>query len=189
MNLRGKPPEDSAPAGSALVVREHADLLSGGGRAHLDVVVPRTEIRGRMRLISRSEFAQVKADARKYFAALKMPQDPSGLAAAGLFEEWSLELATRVIAIAVRDPNDESKPLAILDEWRDCDDDQIDQLFARYQDYREQLDPLGPESKLSKEDCEEIGRLAKKGEASLLMQFGSWRLARFAISSALPPAS
>lgn len=190
MRVSSKPPDDLPTAtGAPIVVREHADLLSGGGRAHAEITVPRTEIRGRMRIISRSELAEVKRETRKYFADAKMPCDPNTLAAAGYLEEWNLEIVARVLAIAIRDPKDESLQLATVEDWRDCDDDQLDQLYARYQDYREEIDPLGPSSKLSAEQCLAIADLAKKGEASLLMQFGSWKLALFAISSAAPPAS
>lgn len=170
-------------------VRELADLLLGGARVHCDVIVPRTEVTGRMRLLSRAEIANVKASTREHFAGLKMPVDPALLMAAGLLDEWNTEIAVRYLAVAVRDPNDESKPLAETEDWRDLDDDQIAAVWRKYQDHEDRLDPMNPSVALTEEDRANIERLAKKGEASLLMPYGSLRLATYLTTSGGPPPS
>jgi hypothetical protein len=168
---------------------EVATRALAGKREHVDVVVPRIGVKARMRLVSRSEVAQLTADARRFFAELGLPNDPVGLAAVGLLAEWHNEIACRHLAIAVR-VSDDGPPLATVGEWRDdCDDDQIAALWQEYQDRAEQLDPLRDGTQLDSSEILKIAAALKKKDATGLRSFGSRKLASYMISTADPPAT
>lgn len=169
--------------------RTHEDLLSGGGRVHIEITVPRTEIKGRMRLVSRAEASKITVMVRKYFRDLEMPDSPALLSAQGLIHEWTNEIAVRHLHVAVRMPDDESKPLASLDEWRDCDDDQIATLWEQYQDHGDNIDPFGDNATLSERERVEIETALGKRNATVLRSYGSKRLSLYMLSMAVPPAT
>jgi hypothetical protein len=156
-----------------------------GARVHEDVIVPRTAARGRMRLLSRGENRTVRAEARAALEAMGCRG-----ADLGVYREWHEELATRTLAVAVRDPADVARPLAPLAEWEECEDDQIAALWKQYQDLEERLDPLGADHVvLSDADVAAMRDASKKKDIDLLMSFGSRRLAVFATTTAAPPST
>lgn len=160
-----------------------------GAREHIDVTIPRTKIAGRMRMVDRDEALTIKSETRKLFAS-KGLLDEQGRTVAVAIDDWNAEIGVRHLAVAIRDPKDESKTLDSLAEWRLCDDDQIAGLWNRYQDLREQLDPLGDAEetlRLSVEDLEVIREAVKKKAASVLMSFGSRKLAIYMLTSADTP--
>jgi hypothetical protein len=174
---------DAEDLGAGLV-----ELL--GARVFVDVTIPRTKITGRMRLVGRSEALAITSAARREFQAAGLIED--GRVALMAIADWNAEIGVRHLACAVRDPADESKALAALSEWRECDDEQISALWNRYQDLREELDPLGDHGAaevLSADDLELMRAAVKKKEPSVLMSFGSRKLAIFATTSDEPPAS
>ena len=160
-----------------------------GGVTYREVIVPRTSVKGRMRLLQRGEEALVRSECRRELAERHRiaPAAPGVLES---FPEWREERILRVLAIAVRDPADPSRPLAELDEWSTCDDVQLLALWDIYQDLEAELDPLGPSAPpLTAEEVGAIKSAAGKGSADLLMSFGSRRLALFVISTAAAPPS
>lgn len=161
-----------------------------GARVHIDVTIPRTTVHGRMRLALRSEISALRAEAHAHFASLGRPVTAATLVEPDVIADWNAEIASRHLAVAVRDPSDESKPLGDLATWRGCDDDQINALWVEYQDLAERLDPLGETAAgLTEEEVTALRAAAKKADAPALRSFGSWRLALFAISSAAQPAT
>lgn len=173
------------PAGRA---ESRVERSMFGAREHVDVVVPRTETHGRMRLLSRAEVLKVKADARTYFAELGMPNDPTSLATGGHVIEWNLEIAVRHLAIAVRETHDEKMPLASLEDWRDyCDDDQIGTMWQFYNDLAARLDPVNSNA-LTEDETHEIEAAVKKKDEGSLISYGSSKLASFLLSTAKPPS-
>lgn len=181
----------------APVTNEDADrivesALSGAGRRlHVDVEIPGTELKGRMRLLSRDEAVQVKADAFALFKERGLVNRDGSIAAAA-HDDWKCEVAVRHLAIAVRDPEDTDQELAPVDDWRaELSDEQISGPWDRYQDLVAEIDPLGDASidQLSNTDVERIRDAAKKKDAVLLRSFGLHKLALYAITSAAPPAS
>jgi hypothetical protein len=154
----------------------------------VDVVVPRTNVAGRMRLVTRAERLQAHADTRRFLEKQGFPIDASAASSLGAHEQWQYELGLRLLAAAVRHPEDAELPLASVDEWRECDDDQIDALYTRLEDLRAEHDPLGA-GELTREDVTAIIAAAKKKDAAVLMSFGSRKLALFAITSVEPLAS
>jgi hypothetical protein len=161
-----------------------------GAREFVDFVVPRTKIKGRLRLVERGEASAIVAEARRFFGALGLPNDPRSLAAAGLLTEWNSEIAVRHLAVAVRDPADVSKPLAPIDEWRACDDNQIAAAWQDYQDLDERLDPMQNElAKVSENEFTQIKDAVKKKDATLLRSFGLPKLLAYMLTTAEQPAS
>lgn len=156
-----------------------------GARLFEPVTVPRTKYKGLMRVVSRAETFELKAAARKAFAAAGMPLDNHAAFGA---EEWSNEIALRMLAVAVRNPRDVSMPLASLDEWREIDDDQADSLWLTYRDFAERVDPVG-QRELSDAEFDAIDRVAKKKDLDTTIAFGSRKLALYAMRSAERPTS
>lgn len=154
-----------------------------GARPTAEVTIPRTQLKARLRLLSRAEQLQVMADAHRAFDELGLP-----VGAPGLVAEWNGEVAVRHLAIAVREI-DTDQPLAGLEDWRQhCDDDQIAWLFQEYQSLGHRYDPLG-QTTISQAELAALQHAAKKKEADLLMSYGSRKLALFAISMAEAPSS
>ncbi|MDQ3295072.1 MAG: hypothetical protein M3619_00620 [Myxococcota bacterium] len=155
-----------------------------GARVFVDVVVPRTKIAGRMRLVTRREQSEIRAEARQYLTDSGFPVDSSAITSLGAQEEWNAELAVRMLATAVRDPGNSELALASVDDWRECDDDQLGGLFDEYQQLAARVDPLGSGVELSDSEFDQMVEAAKKKEPELLMSYGSRKQALFAITLA-----
>lgn len=165
-------------------------LAELGARVHVDVTIPRTTTRGRMRLVSRSEAAAIHAETRAHFAESGAPITAAMLTEPNVVSEHLAERAVRHLAVAVRDPADESKPLAPLSQWREeCDDDQIGVLWMAYNDHAAAIDPVGQGVELSEEDAIAMREASKKKDVDLLMSFGSRKLAIFSTTLVDPPAT
>lgn len=175
-------PQNGAPSPAPTPGRFAAEVL--GARVFVEVTVPRTSVRGSMRLLTRAEARLIRVQARRFVEAEIGVTGPAAEAMIELHEE----IATRTVAIAVRDPANRDIELADLSSWEACDDDQISQLFERYQDLEAELDPIGTSS-VTEEEVLAIREAAKKKDEILLRSYGSRRLARFAITSVEPPAS
>lgn len=186
VNLRATMPGSRGAAAAAPDVRALVDQL--GARVHIDVTIPRTDVKAKMRLCSRSEEFEAKAEARTFLAENGFPIDHHAHSALGAGEEWVLELATRMLARAVRDPASPQLALAALEDWRACDDQQILALWVKYQDLASRLDPVGAET-ITVEQLRELDAAAKKKDLDLLMQFGSRLLALYATTLASPPTA
>lgn len=188
VNLRPTAPAARAPAPDTRTAAETlVDQL--GARVHIDVTIPRTSVRAKMRLCTRKEEAEAKAAARALMQEQGYPINGEARTAFAAGEEWAIELATQMIQRAVRDPQNVALELAPIEDWREhCDDGQILTLWAQYQDLVIRLDPLGAET-LTDAQLRELTAAAKKKDLDLLMRFGSRLLALFAITSASPPAT
>jgi hypothetical protein len=150
-----------------------------GARVFVDVAVPRTAIVGKMRILSRSERLGVRVEAREYLERLGITGP-----AVEASTEWHEEIATRTVAVAMRDPSNLDDTLASLEAWNTCDEGQIDHVWQAYKDLQDRLDPLDEASRLSDEQFAAILQDAKKKDLGLLMSYGSSKLAGFAISTA-----
>jgi len=135
-----------------------------------------------MRLCSRREELEANSEARTAMIDAGYPVNAEARTALGGTQQWLVEVAVRMLQRAVRDPADPDRALASIDEWRECDDQQILALWARYQDLTNELDPIGAAA-LTDAQLAEIESAAKKKDADLLMEFGSRSLALFAITS------
>jgi hypothetical protein len=170
-------------------VGDHGGLAAGviEARVHVPTEIPRTRVRGRMRLLSRAESRAVRQEARIALATAGLGEAAKSHTPE-LYREWIEELATRTLAVAVRD-SATLGPLAPLEEWEACDDDQIGALWERYKDLERELDPLGAIEELDPATEAAIVDAAKKKDARSLIAFGSSVLASFVTSSVCPPAS
>lgn len=172
------PNTDPAPSSTSF-----AGVVAGA-RAFVDVTVPRTNIVGKLRVLSRQERMVVRVEAREYLERL-------GIKGPGVeaTTEWHEEIATRTIAVAMRAPGNIEDTLATLEAWNTCDEGQIDYVWQAYKDLLDKLDPLDEESRISDEDYVQILAAAKKKDQRLLMSFGCSMLAGFAISLANRPST
>lgn len=161
-----------------------------GARVFVDVVVPGTDIAGKMRILARNESRRVASESRRELMKAGFPVDGTALGAFAAVEEWNAEVAVRTLAVAVREPSDTDRALADLDDWNELTDEQIGVLWQRYEDLRIEVDPIGEGAPgLSETELIALRDAAKKGERALLMSFGSRKLALFAIASAAAPSS
>lgn len=161
---------------------ELIDIVTSA-RAFEPVTVPRTSKRGRMRLLSRGENRQVKIDARAALAEI----GATGPTVNG-YVEWHEEVATRTLAIAIRNYENPELALAPLEYWEACDDNQINTLFMHYQDMDRRLDPLAS-SEIGADEIVAIDAAIKKKSLTLLLSYGSQKLASFLLTSAGQPES
>ncbi len=155
-----------------------------GARVLVDVPIPRTAVVGKMRLLTYGEVKSIRIDAHKATAHLGL-QWP----ALDATPEWSNEIVTRTLALAIRDPADPSKPLASLSEWEECEQDQLAVLYLQYEDHAATIDPIGKLASLSATDIIEMRAAAKKKAPLLLTSFGSRKLASYIISMEEHPSS
>lgn len=115
--------------------------------------------------------------------------DEQGRVAPIAVDDWNAEIAIRHLACVVRDPADESKPLAPLEVWRRYDDDQVAGMWSQYQDLRDRLDPLSDDaSPLGEHDVLVMSEAVKKKESAVLMSFGSRKLSSYLLSLGDRPA-
>lgn len=148
-----------------------------GARVFIDVQFPgESGIRTKMRLLSRLENQTVDIETRAYLEA------KSYALTVGSSLEYNAELATRSLAIACREFDDVSVPLASVDEWRaNVDDQLIGYLWERYGDLRDQLDPI--EAGLTEAEAAEIIDAIKKKDATLLRSYGLANLVRCLVTT------
>lgn len=162
-------------------------MLSGGSvfeHRTVDVVgVGRVAVR----MLSRSEEASIDLAMAKWLSQLTGVEGISETALASIGGmPVSSERATRVVAIAARDPEDTSKPFGTLDEWRQLSDVQIGAAYEAYEDLVEEMDPLG--RGLRTDEIAGIRDAIAKKNLSLLVAYGSRRLALYLSTTVEPPA-
>lgn len=160
-----------------------------GGRRFLAITVPHTTpaLQGRLRLLTRGEVAQVRDECRKALAAKGITAAAPGVLEG--FPEWRDEMIVRTIAVAVR-AVDNDEPLGSVADWSELNDVQILWCWETYQDHEATLDPFGGKGpELSEDDAREMLAAAKAADVGQLTSFGSYKLARFAITSVARPPS
>lgn len=147
----------------------------------IDVQLPRTGRRAKMRLLTRSESFTLKIELRRFFVDAGMPLDAGSISSIGLIEEYNNETAVRHLAIAVRDPDDPAKALHSLDAWRDgADEELIKAMWSRYLDLEAELDPNSDnDGGLNDGDLAALDDAAKKKNVAILRSYGSRTLATY----------
>lgn len=177
----------SAPPPPPSSSTDRAELATSviEGRTFRDVTVPGTKVTGRLRVLTRAEARQVRADVRAALDAKGITASAPGVLEG--FPEWREERALRTVAIAVRavgaaDDRD-PPPLAAISDWEQCSDVQLGALWDVYQDLEAQLDPFNSDAPLTEKEAKQVESAARKGDAATLMSFGSHMLARFVITS------
>jgi hypothetical protein len=129
------------------------------GVTYREVTVPRTEIKGSMRLLRRAEETQIRIAIRRVFKEAGIELGPDAEAYPEYRELWRLHF----IATAVRKPEDTAQPLMPVGDWEQCDDLQLLELWSAYQDFEAEFDPLGPNPPpLTDEEAGLIRAAAKK---------------------------
>lgn len=186
-----RPQGSAPPSHAARDTREARAALAAGvldARAFVEMAVPRTRgpVRGRMRLLTRSEVRQVRQESRLGLAALGL-DEAARSPAPEAFREWHEELVPRTVAVAMRALEGDA-PLASLEEWQLCDDAQIETLWNRYRDLEQAVDPLALPT-LTDADLDAIRDAAKKKDAVALISYGSSALLSYVITSVAPPAT
>lgn len=173
----------AAPRPDAPARKMHLVESILAGRRWRDVEVTGTDVRGRLRLLTRAETATVRDACRQVLAARGITTAAPGVLEA--FPEWREELILRTVAVAVRDGQDQ--PLGSVEDWAELDDVQLVALWDAYQDHEATLDPFGERGPpLDADDARAMLAAAKGSGIGQLMSYGSYKLARFAISSVAP---
>lgn len=156
------------------------------GRRWRDVKVSGADVSGRMRLLTRGELSQVRDEIRASLANRGITASSPGVLEG--FVEWREEHILRTLAVAVRDADD--NPLGSVDDWSMLTDVQLLELWDIYRDFEATLDPFGDQGPdLTEVEFRELLAAAKAGAIGQLMAYGSYKLARFATSTAAPPST
>lgn len=137
------------------------------GRRSEDVDLPWIG-RARVELVGTTRSQEIESAMYRAMAALGIEQN--GVT----FDRFELERAVRILADAVRDPEDNAKPFGTLEEWGSLDNDVIGACWQVYGDVRERLDPLS--TPLSVSDRLAIETAVKKKDARLLRSYGIAKL-------------
>lgn len=151
-------------------------------RVHVDIVIPRTSTAAKMRLISRREEFEVDVDARAALANEGLPIDAAAFGGPGVMQAWTYERSVRLLQKAVRDPKNTNRELATVDDWRECDDDQIATLMLEYRDLGERLHPSAERHKPTSEELETMTAAATSEDVEKLVAFGAVKLARLVLT-------
>ena len=187
-STRGFARPAGAPAEPPPAARKAVHLVDAVmmGRRWRDVEVAGTEVRGRLRLLTRAEVATVRDQCRASLAQRGITAGAPGVLEG--FPEWREEMILRTVAVAVRD--DQDGPLGTVEDWAELSDVQLSALWDDYQDHESALDPFGERGpELTDADLRAIAAAAKAGAIGQLMAYGSYKLARFATSTVAPPST
>ncbi len=176
---RRKPVAEAVPAEAEIRV----DAVLARAHRFVEIAIPGTETRARMRLLTRGEEKALALEAASWLADLMVGSDR--LEATGLMPVTS-EVILRRIAVAVRQL-DADLPLATKQQWEDnADDDQVAELWHRYEDLRAELDPMAFD--LPADEAAAIEAAVKKKDATLLRGFGARQLRAWLLITGSPPA-
>lgn len=180
MDLRPKGSAASPPEPGTAESRLGLALV--GGRRHVDIEIPRTRpvARGKLRRLTRAEEERVSYDLGEWLEQVKRSGMPPPLRA-----ELDAQEAVRTVALAVRDPADQEKPLATLEEWGQADDGQVGDVYRRYLDMVAESDPFHGD--LDAGVRAEITEAVKKKDATRLLAFGAKPLTAFLLGQESPP--
>lgn len=96
------------------------------------------------------------------------------------------ERARRMLAVAVRDPDDHSQPFGTVEEWGALDTDLITACWHVYGDVAAELDPVVVE--LTPEQKQMITAAIAKKNSMVLRSFGTTALSSYMLSMDAPPA-
>lgn len=168
----------AAPASS--VSAPPLRTIAAGKRGE-DVTLP---VLGRVRiqLPGARRWQEIEADCRRELARLEVPSD--GIQAATM---WEAELAMRVLAEAVRDPDDHAVAFGTLEDWGGLDNDLISMAWHAFGDVRERLDPVS--LPLTSDEMFAIAGAVKKKDPVLLRSYGVARLSLWLASMEFPPST
>ncbi len=186
--LSARIPAAAAPATAE--TRLAAVLAGASTRALVDVEVPGTGLVGKMRLLEHQEEEQITFAVaqwmRQKYDEHQVSDDLVATASAGLVAAAHRHVLA--LAIAVRDPDDPSKPLGTAADWARLNKDtQIGPVWDAYQDLLEQLDPLDL-GRLDAADATAMLDALKKKDTSQLLSFGAKKLCALLLASEKQPA-
>lgn len=162
-----------------------AGSVAVASRVAYPITIPLTNIAARMRLVSRSEAMRITIEARAALADANLPIDNAGMSSIGVIGEYRSEEIVRIMAAAVLHATKE-EPIASVEEWRECSDEQLTMLFRDYNDISAQADPLGDGEFLAADQFAIIDSAAKKKDLVSLIACGSRSLAIYIATLAAP---
>lgn len=180
--------KDPAPGPGPASTRRHMVEHVLAGRRTVEVAVPNTvpPLVGHLRLLTRAESGAVRDEVRAELRERGITATAPGVLEG--YPEWREAMIVRVVARAVRDGAGD--PLGTVEDWAELDDVALVHVWERYQDLEAELDPFGERGPpLSPQDQAAILAAAKAGGVGQLMPFGSYKLARFAITMAAERSS
>jgi hypothetical protein len=152
-------------------------------RVAFPFTIPIIGIACRMRLVSRSEALQITIAARAAMIDAGMSIDAVGMASIGTLSEYRSEEICRIMAVAVLHKT-KDEPIASLDEWRECSDEQLAICWRAYNDISAVADPLANGEVLQADEFTLLDAAAKKKDLPTLISYGSRSLAIYAATLA-----
>lgn len=146
--------------------------MPSGSRGE-DTTIP---LLGKVRIELIGEIVRKDVDAAVYRAMATRGLEPN-VFTSDLFES---ERATRTLAVAVRDPDDRTRPFGTVEEWEALDADIVNAAWHVYGDVRERLDPMSVP--LTADEHLAIEVAVKKKDQPLLKSYGVAKLAAWLAS-------
>lgn len=181
MTRLGEVQQKRAPASTSSRL---AAALSG--HQHLeDVVVPihGAAVAAKMRLVGAAHALDIEGDVSKAMERRGLQRT------AATYSEFELERTIRLLAEAVRDPEDVAKPFGTIEEWGRLPVDVLAEMRRQYDELSERLDPASSSRELSDVEIAEIRLALKKKDRTSLRYFGARQLASYLLISDAQPAS
>jgi hypothetical protein len=155
-------------------------IVAAGKRGE-EVVLP---VLGRvwLELPGARQWQEIESEVRKEMRRLEVGDLHVGTAA-----QHETELALRVLAVAVRDPDRRDQRFGTLEEWGELDNDIVSVAWHAFGDVRERLDPVS--QPLSNDEMLAVSAAVKKKDATLLRTFGVVRLSAWLATTGEPPST
>ena len=172
-----------APSATPVTVSRLAARLGSMVRG-LDRIIPGLGL-AHVRLLGLDE---VEAIEEQVFRVMRDRDIELSVVTAATFEAAR---AVRSLALAVRDPEDHSRPFGTLAEWAGTDEDPgvgadiIAAAWHVYGDVREQLDPMP--GVITDELLAQVAAAVQKKNPTLLRSFGVSMLAHYLVTTAARP--
>ncbi len=166
-------PKGSPPAPPATTESRLAAALSGA-RLLVDVVVPRTDVRAKLRRLSRREEQEVSLELAAWHAAAEKERGPLPEPR----QEVSKHESVLILARAVRDPARPELALGTVEEWGEADEAQLAGLMAAYYDVVARTEPS---SALTLSERAELAAAVARRDRATLMALGAQRIAAWLV--------
>lgn len=149
-------------------------------RGELVPVVPYGEVW--MKVLGSTEMEDIEAATFRAMAAKGLP--PIDLHVG----TYNLHRFRRILAAAVRDPQNHGEPFGTLEEWGEEPDEVLSLAVAAYKDVKQRLDPVN-DVELTEGQAAELMEAFKKKDFQQLRSFGSVTLATWLLSGAVQPSN
>lgn len=182
MDIRPRAPASEPAADRPATAEQRLTSALSGARLHVEVTVPRTDVRAKLRRLSRREEQEVSLELAAWHAAATKERGPLP----ELRQEIGKHESVLILARAVRDHVAVDRPLGTVDEWGEADEAQLAGLMTAYYDVVARTEPWPGE--LTPAERAELAAAVQRRDRATLVALGAARLAAW-IAEGAPRAT